>query len=100
MQHFFNTIHQSGTDLLQSEKKAKSQDETIVAFFERHPSLELTPFEVQENLKWYNVPITSIRRSLNTLTNKGRLIKTDKKAKGIYGMDNYKWRYNFKTTLF
>ncbi len=99
-QQFYNTVQIDGEELKEKVGKCVNQDKNIAIFFEKHPSLELTPFQVQEHLQWYGVPITSIRRSMNTLTKKGCLIKTDKKAKGIYGIDNYKWRYNFKSTLF
>lgn len=100
MTKFYNTIHQQGEDLVQSEKKAKSQNEMILAFFEKHPNEEFSPPQIQEALSLYHTPITSIRRSITTLTKDGKLIKTENQVKGIYDKPNYKWRFHFKSTLF
>jgi len=89
MQNFYNTIHQSGTDLLTSQKKAKSQDEIILAYFEKYPTHEFSPPQIQEALSLYTTPITSVRRSITTLTNDGKLIKTKNQVKGIYNKPNY-----------
>lgn len=100
MKHFYNTINLQGSDLAQSEKKAKSQNEMILNFFEKHPNQEFSPPEIQEALSLYKTPLTSIRRSITTLTDSEKLIKTKNQVKGIYDKPNYRWKLNFKSTLF
>lgn len=100
MKHFHNTIDAVNPELSVYEGKCKDQDRTILAFFEKYPTQEYTPFEVQESLRLYRTPITSIRRSMTNLTKSNHLIKTGHMAMGIYGKPNFRWRYNFKTTLF
>lgn len=39
-------------------------------------------------------PLTSIRRSLNTLEHQGKISKTGEKAKGIYGRNENLYRVN------
>lgn len=100
MKHFHNTINLSGKELLVADGKCKNQEIAILDFFERHPNMEYTPFEVQEAMSLYKTPITSIRRAMTNLTEKDHLIKTNNQAKGIYDKPNYKWKFNFKSTLF
>ena len=72
---FYNTTNESGKQLELFKKKTDKQDVLIFAEFTKNPdknhsasSLYLL-FEVK-GLKW---PITSIRRSLDTLCNKGEI---------------------------
>lgn len=52
-----------------------------------------TPFEVQDlyNAIYKAVPITSVRRAMNTLTNDGFLVKLVGMRQGIYGKPNHTW---------
>lgn len=91
-ENYFNTTHQEGDKLKLYGLKAHKQNAKILLFFLRNKK-EFTPSQV-----WINcfnpdeTPLTSIRRSMNVLTNKGALEKTDKKVEGIYGRPEYKWR--------
>ncbi len=38
-------------------------------------------------------PLTSIRRAITVLTNKGLLQKTDEQISGVYGKPEYVWKY-------
>ena len=95
---FFNTTSQRGSELLNSQAKATNQNEIILQIFKEYPTIKLTPFDVQYNVKRIygkDYPITSVRRSLTTLTDKGDLIKSDKAtAKGIYRVANHSWKLN------
>ena len=91
---FYNTTGLKNIELASVRDKAAKQDDIIREVFERYPMMELTPFDVESVLKDNGVryPITSIRRSINTLTGKGALKKTDNRKKGLYGRDNYLWK--------
>ena len=86
----FNTTNLSGSELKRREIKAGTQNAIVLAFFRRHPDGEFTPFDVQPILPF--TPITSVRRSITTLTDLGYLVKTSNRKPGIYGELNYTWK--------
>ena len=88
---FHNTTEIQGPELIKREMRTGSQNKAILAFFRRHPVLNLTPFEIQHAIHLEGTPITSIRRALSDLTKLGYLVKTDIKRKGNYGADCYCW---------
>ena len=94
---FFNTINAQGNNLIQSEKKTQSQDDLVMWLFRAFNNNGFTPSIVWKGLKELgkihpNTPITSIRRSLTTLTKKGLLSKIDsKKQKGQFGVPEHYW---------
>ena len=91
---YYNTTGLKGIELNETLVKTGKQDDIIREVFDRYPVIELTPFDVESILEDNGVkyPITSIRRSINTLTGKGMLKKTDNRKKGLYGRDNYLWK--------
>ena len=91
---FYNTTGEKGELLAHYLKTAKGQDKTILTLFLKNAELKLTPFEVQAKLalRSYNYPITSIRRSINTLTREGFLTMLDEKRVGRYGRPNHLWK--------
>ena len=93
---YYNTTSEIGKNLNKSWTKSVKQDDLILLVFARNKKAVFTPFEIQEILnseyeKAY--PITSIRRSINTLTEREALEKTSLKRKGAYGKSNYCWKY-------
>jgi len=89
---FYNTTNEHGTQLVAFKEKARSQDDVIWGVFKS--GAKMTPFEVSAILKDRGVryPITSIRRSIHTLTRVGLIEKTDQRGMGEYGRQNYKWK--------
>ena len=87
----FNTTNLSGSELKRREIKAGTQNAIVLAFFQRHPDGEFTPFDVQMYCLSMT-PITSVRRSMTTLTDLGYLVKTSNRRPGIYGELNYTWK--------
>lgn len=88
---FYNTTNLFGSELKEHQMRAGTQNKIILDYFKSVPGLLLTPFDVQKLFPG-NVPITSIRRSLTTLTNLGYLLKTDNKRIGEYGEMNHTWK--------
>ena len=94
---YYNTTNELEPALSKEWLRTAKQDNIILSIFERYTSRLYTPFEVQDILEHnyeINYPITSIRRSINTLTNDKKIVKTVIKRKGIYGKSNFTWRYN------
>jgi hypothetical protein len=94
---YFNTTHQTGQTLIEFSEKAGKQDDIVYSVFKERPSNCMTPFEVQEIIEMTGkkYPITSIRRSITTLTENGKLRKSQTAEKcGNYGRPNYTWRFN------
>ncbi len=87
---YYNTNKEEGDELFQSERKAQSQEELIITLFSKGEYL--TPDEILAICNEdHNYPITSIRRALTNLTNKGMLVKTDRFKIGRYGKKTHTW---------
>lgn len=91
---FYNTIEASGQQLIDFEQKAQTQEELILSCFKQYNKTDVTPDEVQDLLRLFNTPITSIRRAITNLTKQGKLIKTTNQRKGRYGKMTYAWKIN------
>lgn len=88
---FFNTVPVIGNELRESLIRADKQDQNILEWFRYYHALEFTPCEVWNVFK-DTMLLTSVRRSITTLTNNGLLIKTGNKKKGIYGKTTNTWK--------
>lgn len=92
---FFNTTNLRGDDLSSAKSKADAQEKIILSLL-RESVEPLAPFQIQERLKNDKdvyMLITSIGRSLRTLTKKDKLIKSEKpEVIGRWGRSNYTWR--------
>lgn len=92
--NYFNTTHQSGQTLMDFDRVAETQNGIVLSLMRKN--IKLSPSEAWEAYcsltGKQNTPLTSIRRSINTLTEEGRLVKTDVKKEGKYGRDEYVWR--------
>ncbi len=86
---FYNTIGENPNELTLSIAKAKTQEEKIMKCFHYYES-SLSPSMVL-NMTKLRCPITSIRRAMTNLSNEGKLVKTDKKVKGLYGKQEHLW---------
>ena len=86
---FYETIDQPNSALKESHRKTRKQEDLIYSLFVKRkrplsPSMVLS----QSGL---NCPITSIRRAMTDLTNLGKIVKTDRQIKGIYGKAEHLW---------
>jgi hypothetical protein len=98
---YFNTTNEVGETLEQSNAKALTQDECVLAYFKDYDNLGATPervlrhFKIMETLsdsKWHNTPVTSIRRSFSNLKQRGLIYKTDLMIMGDYGKEIHVWK--------
>jgi len=103
---YYNTNKECGKTLIDSEEKALTQEELIFYLFASNRNVSLSPFQVQKYLYGEDskVPITSIRRAMTNLTQKGKLVKQDKMVEGNYGKMTHTWAYkepeHIQTELF
>jgi len=68
------------------------QADAILAYFQAHPGVALTPFEVWEGVA-IACPVTSIRRALTNLSSQGLLVKdVDAGKRERFGTFNAAWR--------
>jgi Fe2+ or Zn2+ uptake regulation protein len=93
---YYNTTALKGDDLSEAWTKSANQDELVLSIFVTNKEALFTPHEIQSILrddyeKLY--PITSVRRAINTLTEREALEKTSIRRKGPYGASNYCWKY-------
>lgn len=89
---FFNTINLKGEELKEAVIICNKQETRILEIMKYRG--EMTPFEVSKLYDGFYdpVPITSIRRAMTVLTEKGKLEKLDEMKEGNYGKLNHKWR--------
>ena len=88
---FFNTINLQGEELAEARRKCSKQDERILEIITAHK--KLTPFQVNDiyNSLYPVAPVTSIRRSLTVLTNRGLILMSSEMTKERLGKPNHFW---------
>ena len=93
---YYNTNNESGLDLRSSWTATAKQNELILRIFMLAPNNTFTPDEIQDACErcQRNWPITSIRRAISTLTDRGNLTKTNELRKGKYGKKTHTWKFN------
>jgi len=94
---FHNTTGFKGNILKQAEKHCKTQEVEIYNYFKavtkKKPGTILTPSMIWKILFQHTgTPITSIRRGITNLTEKGLLEKTERQKPGIYGKPEHYWK--------
>ena len=89
MTPFYNTNQESFDEASDSSARAAKQSDVILGLFEMTKT-PMSPSMVYKALgqEW---PITSIRRAMTNLTDDGKIIKTQKTTKGIYGKKEHLW---------
>lgn len=97
---FYNTTHLTGRDLRDAQSSAKKQDVLVLTIF-RGCNRELTPSEVwrmgQANgSDWL---LTSVRRSMHTLTRERLLVKCETYRIGPYKRPERTWKLRENTQV-
>ena len=89
---YYNTTKLEGEDLEEAFLSAKKQDEKILALFRLEDSIgcntKFTPSEVYEMTSAMHWPITSIRRSINTLSKNTYEVECSFYARRFAGVRN------------
>lgn len=88
---YFDTTGAAEKELQDFRIKNQRQENIVLQYMQ--VAKRLTPSEVLiiSEFDGYNWPITSIRRSLNTLTREGFTVKTEMKLEGPQGRDEHIW---------
>lgn len=88
---YYDTTAVSERDRKKYAHAALRQDDSILQVF-RQSENPLTPSEVHSLLYLGSTtPLTSVRRSITNLTNKGMLRKSGQKKIGMYGRPEHVW---------
>lgn len=89
---YYNTTSESNPTLSEYKRINSSQDATILAHFKRNRRKKLTPYDIKRSgILNRRTPIDSIRRSLNTLTKYGELVKLDQFKVELHNRKNHLW---------
>ena len=91
---YYNTTNEDSEALAIARDHTAKQDARIYDVFisgKRDGVIYLSPWSVHEFIG-AAIPITSVRRSINTLTKAGKIVKTTVKVKGPYGRPCYCWK--------
>lgn len=80
---YYNTTNVEGEELRDYQIKADSQEKKILILFKKNK--RATASQIWKEYGMNNAPLTSVRRAITNLTNKGLLLKTDSKFDGFYG---------------
>ena len=94
---YYNTTNEKGSLLKTNMKQATNQEQLTLAVFQTYPNDNLSAndvwrFLIENESINEQTPLTSIRRAITDLTNRNRLVKTDKKVLGNAGRKTYTWR--------
>jgi hypothetical protein len=88
---YYNTNKESGQTLAESTKKAKTQESQILQIYRMNRNLSAS--QAWKLYPGKNTPLTSIRRGISNLCNSGKLVKTDQMVRGLYGKNEYLYKY-------
>ncbi len=89
---FYNTTNLKNPDLFSSIQQAEKQEDIILNYFKKYPDSLFSCCDLHNIVfKGTNTPLTSTRRSFNTLMKDGHIIKTDQYKTGIYNKKVYLW---------
>lgn len=96
MSKFYNTTKERGPVLREYTGKADSQGRLILNYFKHHRYSVFPPSDVSKRFRRKGWPITSVRRTITTLTKERMLVKTDLKKVGPMGRGEYCWKLKTK----
>jgi len=95
---YYNTTNEVGQDLQENKDKALTQEQMILNKVKVSTEMDsdfTTSASVVASLDVFQkTPITSIRRAVTNLVNKGDLIYTGDKRSGLYGRNESVFKIN------
>ena len=98
---YYNTTNEVGQNLQENKDKALTQEQMILNKVRVSTEMDgdfTTSASVIASLGIFQkTPITSIRRAVTNLVNKGDLIYTGDKRSGLYGRNESVFKVNNKT---
>lgn len=92
---YYNTTKLSKKEVIEANNEALAQEGNIIEIFKKHSPLAPSDvWRIYERLYKKSILLTSVRRSITTLTKKGILTKTSIKKIGVYKRLEYVWKIN------
>ena len=96
---FYNTINLEGRELSAAQANALNQEQRVLRWFVRQGrTASFGPSAVSLRVFHNGTPLTSVRRAMNSLTNRGDLIKLTGTIMGTYGKPEHLWTVSAKWT--
>jgi hypothetical protein len=92
---YYNTTNLKLDDLKKEMFNAANQEQRIYKIFQGLPMKAAGPTTIHNLyviLYGKETPLTSIRRAITNLTNKGKIEKTSNYTKGSYNKKEYIWK--------
>ena len=96
---YYNTTNENKDNEIKFRNINNGQDKKVLAIIKEQKkpfsaSLVFNEFGKKNGVweVWDNTPITSIRRSINTLKNAGYIEETGKRVEGIYGRNELQYK--------
>lgn len=89
---YYDMTNLQDQDLFREQINAESQEARVFNHFINHRRFEFTPFDILHQVFDDAVPVTSVRRAITNLTDRGQLVRTNNKRPGDYGKLCYTWR--------
>lgn len=92
---YYNTNNESGINLQKSESKALTQEDIILAYFEKHPNEMFPAHRILASCFFDSTPLTSVRRAITNLESDGKieLMPNEYMVPGLFGKQVHVWRY-------
>lgn len=93
---YFNTTNIDGNELFKAIEGAENQNKKVLAIF-KALNRPISPTQLEEIYLEFTgspIPRSSVARALNTLTNTGELIKTNKHRLSKFKRREYLWIRN------
>jgi hypothetical protein len=72
-------------------QSAKTQEAQLLQIYRMNRNLSAS--QAWKLYPGKNIPLTSIRRGISNLCNSGKLVKTDQMVRGLYGKNEYLYKY-------
>ena len=93
---FYQTTTLSQDELKDAQEKAQTQEQLVYWLYKSFNNNGMIPSNVWRDLiSLHKIPIetplTSIRRAINTLTEEGKLTKSEEQKKGYFGKPEHVW---------
>ena len=89
---FYNTIHLAGKELDEAQQNALTQEQRILRWFVRQGRYyHCGPSMVHDAVFDKDIPLTSVRRAITSLTRRGDLVKSYALVMGTYGKPEHLW---------
>jgi hypothetical protein len=76
--------HLSASQVADYQAAAMTQESLVLDFFRSHPTCSFSPEQIQSAVL-PSAPLTSVRRAITNLTNRGELVRADGAVVGRYG---------------